>query len=153
MGKGLQNEAKQLGLTNQPKYTFFGRPRKLKMKFSKYKPDLAYTVENWMKQIDPTTKVDESGGGRNNTFYFMSPQIKVYVEIADKMAGMIVPNPGNHAIQIDIYTNNEDFVRTIVKNISALWEDGIVPHLDIGKLEKKYKVKGEDIINAWNAFL
>ncbi|NVM34619.1 MAG: hypothetical protein HWN81_03425 [Candidatus Lokiarchaeota archaeon] len=153
MGKKLQKQAMQLGLTNLPKYTFFGRPKKLKMKFSKYKPDLAYTVENWMKNLDPSTAAEESGGGRNNTFFYLASQIGMYVEIADKMAGVAVPNPGNHASKIDIYTNNEDYVRTIVRIINTIWDDGILNHLDFQKLEKKYKVRREDIINAWNAFL
>ncbi|MFX1567826.1 MAG: hypothetical protein ACFFCV_05595 [Promethearchaeota archaeon] len=153
MGKKVRKEAESLGLTNLPKYTFFGRPKNLKMKFSKYKPDLAYTVENWMKSIESSIAIDESGGGRNNTFYYMAPQMNLYVEIADKMAGAIVPNPGNHATQIDIYTNNEDHVRTIVRSINAQWEDGIVPHLDLKKLEKKYKVNRDDIVKAWQAFL
>lgn len=83
----------------------------------------------------------------------MSSQLGTYVELADKIAGAIAPNPGNHVTKIDIYTNNEEHVRTIVGNMNALWDDGIVPHLDLKKLEKKYKIGRDDIINAWNAFL
>ena len=60
MGKRLQKEAKKLGLTNLPKYTFYAQPRKIKMKFTKLKPDIAYIVENWMMSIDPSTKKEES---------------------------------------------------------------------------------------------
>lgn len=153
MGKRLQNKAEQFGLTTLPKYTFFGRPNKMKMKFSKYKPDFAYEVERWITTEDPSTMMDESGGGRNNTFYYLAPQIRVYVVITDKMAGAVVHNPGNHTIQLDIYTNNEEYVRTIVSRINGIWDDGIVPHLDLKKLEKKYKIRSEDIVNAWNTFL
>jgi hypothetical protein len=55
--------------------------------------------------------------------------------------------------KIDIYTNNQDYVKAIVKGINDIWDDGILSHLNIKKIEKKFKVKGEDIINAWNSFL
>ncbi len=153
MGKKLQKEAVKLGLTSQPKYTFFARPRKMKMKFSKYKPDIAYKIENFMKSIDPSIMSAESGGGRNNTFYFLSTQMNMYAKIADKMAGMIVHNPINHTIQIDIYTNNQDYIKGIVRDINNIWDDGILAHLDTHKLAKKYKVAEEDIINAWKSFI
>lgn len=35
MGKQVQKEAMKLGLTNQPKYTFYVQPRKVKGKFSR----------------------------------------------------------------------------------------------------------------------
>lgn len=153
MGKQLKKEAAKLGLTNQQKYTFYARPKKMKMKFSKYKPDLAYKVENFIKSIDPSVKSAESGGGRNNTFYFLSPQTNFYAEIADKMSGMVVHNPNNHTVQIDLYTDNVDYVKAIVADINSIWDDGVIPHLNIDKLASKYKVRQEDIINAWNSFL
>ena len=63
MGKKLQKQAMQLGLTNLPKYTFYGSPKKFKSIIPIFKPDLAHTVENWMKSVDPSTATDESGGG------------------------------------------------------------------------------------------
>ena len=152
MGKKLQKEAMRLGLTDLPKYTFYAQPRKTKVKFSKTKPDFAYIVEDWMKSVDPSTAQDETGAGVNNTFYYMAPQIGVYVEIADKV-GLFAFSPDKHVSKIDIYTNTEDHVRTIVKKINAIWDDGILPHLDFKRLENKYKVGREDIISGWNAFL
>lgn len=153
MGKQVQIQAKQLGLTNLPKYTFYGRPKKFKAKFSKIKPDFAYIVEDWMKSVDPSSIMSESAGARSSGYYYLAPQINVYVEIADKISGYLAYSEDNHVCKIDIYTNNEDHVRTLIRSFNAQWDDGIVPHLNLKKLEKKYKVKGEDIINAWNSFL
>ena len=153
IGKQAQSQAKQLGLTNQPQYTFYGGPRKIKVKFSKIKPDFAYIVEDWMKSVDPSTTMSESAGARRSSYYYLAPQINVYVEIADKLSGYFAYSEDNHACKIDIYTNNEDHVRTIVRSFNAQWDDGIVPHLNLKKLEKKYKVKGEDVVKAWNSFL
>ena len=41
----------------------------------------------------------------------------------------------------------------LVKTLNGIWDDGMVPHLNIEKLEKKFKVKGVDIIQVWNSFL
>ena len=153
MGKEVQKKAQKLGLTDLPKFTFYGRPKKLTLKFSKYKPDIAYTVENCMKNVDPSFDMGESSKPRSNKFYYMAPQKSVYVEIYNQLAGFAAFNPDNYVCQIDIYTNDEDHVRAITKDVNALWDDGIIPHLDFKKLEKKYKVNREEIINAWNAFL
>ena len=153
IGKQVQDQAKQLGLTNQPQYTFYGRPRKIKAKFSKIKPDFAYIVEDWMMSVDPSTTTSESGKARSSSYYYLAPQLNLYVEIVDKLSGYFAYSEENHACKIDIYANNEDHVRIIIKSFNAQWDDGIVPHLNLKKLEKKYKVKGEDIVNAWNSFL
>ena len=153
MGHKLQKEAARLGLTDQPKYTFFMRPRKMKMKFSKYKPDVVYIIEQFIMGLDPETRNGESGGGRNNTFYYLSPKINFYAEIADKMAAMVIHNPDNHVLKIDLYTNNQDYVKAIVQSINSIWEDGIVNHLNLKKLANKYKVNPDDIVKAWQAFL
>ncbi|MBN1802349.1 MAG: hypothetical protein JW891_12635 [Candidatus Lokiarchaeota archaeon] len=153
MGKKCKKEAEKLGILNLPKYTFYGRPKGLKMKFSKYKPKFANEIRNWLLTFDPATTESESGGGRNNTFMMLAPQAGIYIEIADKMAGYAVPNPGNHVFEMNIHTDKMDVVKEIVKIVNSRWEDGIVPHLDVKKIEKKFKVNGTEVINAWNQFL
>jgi hypothetical protein len=153
MGKEVQKRAKDLGLMKQPKFTFYARPRKIKAKFSKIKPDIAYTIENWMNGADSSAVLSESAGARSSMYYFLAPELKLYVELADKLSGFFAYSEENHACKLDIYTDNEDYVRAIVKSINELWEDGIIAHINLKKLESKYKVKGEDIINAWKAFI
>ena len=153
MGKQVQKRAMQLGLTNQPVYTFYARPRKIKAKFSKIKPDIAYTIENWMNSADTSAVMSESMGGRSSKYFFLASELKTYVELVDRLSGAFAYSEENHACKIDIYTNNEDHVRAIVKGINELWDDGIVAHLNLKKLESKYKVRGEDIINAWKTFI
>jgi len=154
MGKEAQNQAKKLGMMSKPQYTFYYSPRKIKAKFSKVKPDVAYLIEDWIKNIDPSAIISEStSGGRSARFFNLAPQANVYVEILDKISGFVAYSTDNHVNKIDIYTDNQDYVRAIVKGINGIWEDGIVNHLKLKKLESKFKVKGEDIINAWNSFL
>jgi len=131
MGKKIQKEAMQLGLTNLPKYTFYAQPRKVKAKASKVKPDIAYAVEN-------------------------SPGINTYVEVTSRMfakSRFTMYNADKQVTKFDIYSNNEDHVRTIAKDINAIWDEGMIPHLNFEKLEKKFKVGKEDIMSTWNTFL
>lgn len=153
MGKEIKRKANQLGLINQPQYTFYARPKKIKAKFSKIKPDIAYTIENWINGADASAAMSESVGARSSSYYFLAPELKTYVELVDKLSGAFAYSEGNHVCKIDIYTENEDYVRAIVKDINNIWEDGIIDHLNLKKLESKFKVKGEDIVNAWKAFL
>ncbi|MFX1375604.1 MAG: hypothetical protein ACFFA0_07315 [Promethearchaeota archaeon] len=154
MGKEAQNQARKLGMMNLPRYTFYCQPRKMKSKFSRQKPDIAYLIENWIKEIEPQSIINEAGsGGRSSRYYFLAPQSGIYIELIDRMAGTIVYNPNNHVNKLDVFTNNQDYVKALVKGINGIHDDGILPHLNLKKLEKKFKVKGEDIINSWNSFL
>ena len=153
MGKLAQKRAIQLGITNQPQYTFYAQPRKIKAKFSKIKPDIAYIIENYLKEADPSAIINESSGGRSSKYFYLAPSLNTYVELINKLSGAFSYAEDNHVCKIDIYTNNEDHVRAIVKGINEIWDDGIINHLVLRKLESKYKVRGEDIINAWKAFI
>ena len=150
----IQKQAKELGLIDMPKYTFYAQPRKNKPMYSKFKPDIANLVEEWMKNLDSTTAIKETMlGPRSSCYYYLAPQLNVYVEILDKISGYFAWSEANHVNKIDIYTNNQDYVKTIVKGINDIWDGGILSNLNIKKIEKKFKVKGEEIINAWNSFL
>ncbi len=155
MGKGVKKEAIQLGLTNLPKYTFYCQPKKVKGKGSKVKPDIAYVVENWMPSIDPSTKMSESGG-RTSEYFYLAPGINTYVEVTSRIfakSSFTMYNADKQVTKIDIYTNDEEHVRAIAKDTNAIWDDGMIPHLNFVKLEKKFKVGKEEVINQWNAFL
>ncbi len=155
MGKGVKKEAMQLGLTNLPKYTFYCQPKKVKAKGSKVKPDIAYVVENWMPSIDPSTKMSESGG-RTSEYFYLAPGINTYVEVTSRIfakSSFTMYNADKQVAKFDIYTNNEEHVRAIAKDTNAIWDDGMIPHLNFEKLEKKFKVGKEEVINQWNAFL
>jgi len=155
MGKNVKKEAMQLGLTNLPKYTFYTQPRKVKAKASKVKPDIAYAVETWISNIDPSIKMGESGG-RTSDYYYLAPGLNFYVEVTSRMfakSRFTMYNADKQVAKFDIYTSNEDHVRTLAKEINGIWDDGMVPHLNYEKLEKKFKVGKEDILSAWNTFL
>ena len=153
MGKEALKEAQALGLTNLPLTTLYGRPKNFKMTFSKSKPDTINLMQKYLTQIDPSTKLNSSGGGRNNTFYCVAPQARTYVQVTDKMAGMVGYNMNNHTCEIKIYSDDIEMVKQLARTVSQAWPDGILPHVDWGKIEKKYKVRREDCIAAWEALL
>ncbi len=149
----IRMQANNLGLTKLRMTLLYARPKKLRMLFSKYKPDTADVIEDYMKLIDPSFVEGSSGGMRNITYYCLAPQEKFYVEIVDKAAGFMIVNPANHSIQISIFSDNDEHIRGIANTVNQLWEDGILPHMVWKKIEKKYKIKREDAIATWNRFL
>lgn len=153
MGKQIQKQAEKLGLTKIKLTILYARPKKIRMTFSKYKPGTADTIRNYLKTIDPSFLESSSQKMRSMVFYNLAPQVSLYVEIEDKLAGYAAPNPANHVIQIKIYTDNEEHVRGIANAVNARWPDGILPHMVWDKIESKYGVKREDAIATWNGLL
>ena len=153
MGKNVQKMAKQLGLLSQPKYIIYVQPKKIRGKFSRVRPDISYIVEDWLGRMDSTSVYSESTTGRAYRFYHLAPEIKLYIEIYDKLSGGVAWTETTHALQLEMYTTNEDYVRAFMKSLNTIWDDGMVPHLNIEKLKKSFKVKEEDILKAWNTYL
>ena len=149
----IRKQANNLGLTKLRMTLLYARPKKLSLLFAKHKPDTADVIQDYMKLIDPSSVESSSGGARNSTYYCLAPQEKFYVEIIDKAAGIWVASPANHALQISIFSDNDEHIRGIANTVNQRWEDGILPHMDWKKIEKKYKVKREDAIATWNHFL
>jgi hypothetical protein len=158
--KEIQKEVETLGLKNLQKYTFFGQRKGgtvLKTETKKHTfrhnmPNFIIKIISWLESIDPSTQETDAGGGRNVSFYILSPQGKVYIEVDDKIAGAL-DIPKNHVYKMDIYAQNEDSVRQIVKMVNDQWKEGIIAHLDLNKIEKKFKISSEDIKNSWNQVL
>lgn len=158
--KEIQKEAEKLGFKNLQKYTFYGRRKggavffkdRKKHTFKHNVPGFIIRIIEWLESIDPSTQESEAGGGRNITFYLLSPQAGVYIEVDDKIAGAL-DIAGNHVYKMDIYGQNEDLVRQIVKIMNDQWKEGIIAHLDLKKIEKKFKISSDDVINSWNQFL
>ncbi|GAG86411.1 unnamed protein product, partial [marine sediment metagenome] len=74
MSQEVQSQAKKLKLIDLPKYTFYAQPKKSKVMFSKFKPDIAYLVEDWMENLDSTTTSSESASGaRSSGYYYLAP--------------------------------------------------------------------------------
>lgn len=153
MGKKVPKRAEELGLTKLRMTILYARPRKIRTTFSKYVPDTADAIRDYVSPLDPSLVQGRSGGGRNNTYYYLAPEVNLYVEVADKAAGFVVVNPANHAIQISIFCDNDEHVRGIANAVNQRFADGILAHMDWKKIEKKFKVKREDCIAAWKALL
>jgi hypothetical protein len=146
MGKEIQKKAEKLGLTKLKLTILYARPKKIRMTFSKQKPGTADTIRDYMRSVDSSFVESSSQKMRSMVFYNLASQILLYVEIEDKLAGYAAPNPANHALQIKIYSDNEEHIRGIANAINARWPDGILPHIVWDKIESKYGVKREDAI-------
>ena len=85
--------------------------------------------------------------------FILAPQSGLYIEITSKITGFSAMSAENYVSQVDIYTENTDNVKTIVKILNDQWSDGMLNHIDLKKIEKKFKVNGNDVVNAINQFL
>ena len=158
--KQIIKEAEILGFKNLQKYTFFGQRKggailKTDTKGHTFKhnvPGYIIRLIQLLESIDPSTQESESGGSRSSTFYLLSPQAGVYVEVEDKIAGAL-DIPSNHVYKMDIYGKNEDSVRQIIKLFNDQWKEGIIAHLDLKKIEKKFNISPDEVTKSWNKFL
>ncbi len=62
-------------------------------------------------------------------------------------------NPAKHALQISIFTKNEEHIFGVAKAVDQLWEEGILPHMDWKWIEKQFKVNCEECIENWRIYL
>ena len=60
---------------------------------------------------------------------------------------------GNYVSQVDVYTENMDIVKGVVKILNDQWPDGMFNHINFKKIESKFKVKEQEVKNAINQFL
>jgi hypothetical protein len=156
MGSKVQKQAQQLGFIKARHITLYARPRKLRMTFSKSVPDVVDAIRDYIALQDSTLTIDKSGGGRNISFYILAPKAQIYVEALIDMKGAIVVkavNTSNMAIQINIYSNNDEYIRGIANAVNILYEDGMLAHLEFNKFEEKFLVKQEDLIAEWEKWL
>ena len=156
MGSKVQKQAQQLGLTNARHIILYARPRKLRMTFSKSVPDVVDAIRDYIALQDSTLTIDKSGGGRNISFYILAPKAQIYVEAIIDMKGAIVVkavDPSNMAIQINIYSDDDEYIRGIANAVNILYEDGMLAHLEFSKFEEKFQVKQEDLIAEWENWL
>jgi len=138
----------------------------LKKKLGKFKPKFVISISEWMKNNDPSALESWGTDGlRSIYFYLLAPQLGVYVDVSDFVVGFNAKKATNCVFKMDIYTENENFVRDIVRIINdrfqtprrgtfpSEWVVGILPNLNFEKLEKKFNVGKDDITNAWKSFL
>ena len=77
------------------------------------------------------------------------------MEVNDKAAGFAAVKPANRVLEINIYTENEEYIWGIAITVNSIWTDadGLLTHMIWKKIEKKFKVKQEDVIAEWTKLL
>jgi len=154
MGSKVQKHATLLGLTKSRLTTLYAQAKKFRMTLNKWVPDLADIIRDYINFQDPSFIQDRSGGGRNNSYYYLSQKAQIYVEVFDKSSfggGNMVQN---RVIQINIYCDNEEDIRGIAQSVTR-GEDRIkfLAHIDWKKIEGKFKVKTDDCLAEWKKWL
>jgi len=153
MGSRIQNDAQQLGFTKARHIVLYAHPRSLRRTAMKSIPDVADAIRDYVTLQDATVVMDNSGGGRSWSFYLLAQNAQLYTEIFIKMAGLTATNMSNLVAQINIYSNNDQYVRGIANAVNTLYADGILAHLEFNKFEKTYQAKKDAIIAEWKKWL
>ena len=130
MGKKIRNQANNLGLTKLRKTSLYAQAKNTRMMAVAHAPDAADAIRNYLKPLDPSFVNEGSGGGRNHTYYYLAPQLELYVEVIDKVSGFPVPKPAGHSMQINIFCENDEYIRAIANVVNNIWEDGILDHIN-----------------------
>jgi len=154
MGSIVVKVAKQLGLNKLRLTTLYARPRRIHQTFGGIStPDIIVSIRDYIHFQDSSFLQGRSGGGRNRTYYFLSQAKQIYMEVIDKASGFFIVDPSNHAFQVNIYCNEEQYIKEIAQILNNLFNNGILVHMDWKKIEGKYKVKADDCIAEWNKWL
>ncbi len=156
MGEKVRKRAERLGLIKLRPTILYGRPKKIRRMASKGKPDIADAIRDYMRLLDPNSVEDSSMRMKSMsvTYYSIAPQANLYVEVLLKIAGLSIKvKPVNWALQISIFSDNNEHIRGIANAVNQIWEDKILAHIDWKIVEKKYNVKRKDCIAAWNAII
>ena len=107
----------------------------------------------YLTSLDRTTEFGISRPDRNKSLYYLSPELNVFVEVEAKMSGFTALIAKNHIIRINIYCDNEEYIKGIAHAVSDLFIGGNVNDMEWEKIEKKFKVSREECISAWKAVL
>ncbi len=153
MGNTIYQEAEALGLIKQKLTVLYAQPRKYRRTASKFIPDVGDVIRDYITLINPALEQGKTGGARNFTFQYLSIVANLFVEVVDKTVSMNAAKPSNRVLQINIYSDNEEYIKGIAKAIDQVFENGMIANIDWKKLEKAFQIKKEDCIAAWNALL
>ncbi|NVM52257.1 MAG: hypothetical protein HWN66_01050 [Candidatus Helarchaeota archaeon] len=169
--KKIQKKAEELGLNKLPLTVLYARPKRIGNSGtiiehlsglvpgllipSKRIADTSVIMFNYFHSDvkDPSFDYDKDEGARTKKYFYLAPESNLYVEVIDNVQGFLIDLASNHVIQINIYSDNEEYKKAIANVINDTYKDGILAHIKWKKIEKKYKVKQEDCIATWNRLL
>ena len=122
-------------------------------RFDTFVPNTANEIRVHLTSLDRTTKFGISRPDRKKSFYYLAPELKVFVEVESRITGFTAFIAKNHINRINIYCDNEEYIKGIAHAVSDLFIGGIVNDMNWEKIEKKFKVSREECISAWKVVL
>jgi len=168
--KKLRQLAEGLGLTKLPTTVLYGRPSRVdritrfgedvlslisgiyaKMKI----PDIIVALTKYCKETlnDPSFKQAGPSAGRTSRTSYLAPESNVYIELVNKIAGVLALRASNLVTEITIYANNEKYITEIANVVNRLFKDGILANMIWDKVEDKFNVNRDDCIATWKSLL
>jgi hypothetical protein len=152
MVEKIRKQADELGITSLRKTVLYGHPAHTRRTFGRVVPDFDREMRDYLKLFDPSVIEGRGGGSRSHTYYLLAPQLNVYIEDKTKLTGWADKNT-SHSLQITIYTDSDEYLRGIVKQLNSAWDGKLLESIIWKKIQKSYKVNKEECIAAWKELL
>jgi hypothetical protein len=156
MGKKLRKQAKKLGFLDYPKTVLYSGSSELVAGFKWGSmtsiPIWAGHLENFINNLDPSSKNDISKPDRNKILFFLAPNLHIYIEIDAKISGFLDIKK-NHVQQINIFSRDNKYVNEIAQIINRSYNEGILNEVDWQKVANKFNINQDSEIQVWENLL
>lgn len=145
-------EAIMAGLMDQPLTEVF---------FSKYErnksliPDIFFPILDYFKRVDKDRYFfGEQRKSRERHYNYISPGLRLYVEVFDIPIKTFGFGKTPHAFQVKIYSDNDQIARDVAMIPMTLFKKGgIIEESDWDGIETKFNVNREDCMAKWKTLL
>ncbi|MFX0032513.1 MAG: hypothetical protein ACFE8V_05280 [Promethearchaeota archaeon] len=145
-------EAVMAGLTNQPiTEVYFSRYERNKSLL----PKIFYPILDYFKSVDKEQYFfGEQRKSRERHYNYISPALKLYVELFDIPIKTVGFGKTPHAFQVRIYSDNEQKTHDIAVIPTTLFKKrNIIEDSDWPSIEIIFNVKRDDCIHLWKFLL
>ena len=148
----VKAEAETAGLLDQPLIEVF---------FSKYErnksllPNIFYPIIRYFKLVDKERYFYSiKRKSRERHFNYISPGLRLYVELFDIPIKIFGYGKTPHAFQVKIYSDNQQNTRDIAMIPVTLFKEGdIIEESDWDGIETIFTVNRENCITTWKSLL
>ncbi|MFX1495677.1 MAG: hypothetical protein ACFFBZ_15440 [Promethearchaeota archaeon] len=159
MTKFLKRRAEKLNLLNLPRTILYASAGKARIWgavleiYSTFIPDTAIVIRKYLQSLDRGTEIAISRASRKKEIYILNSYIGVFVEVECRMSGANVRKGSNHILRINIYTDEEKYIKGIANAINDHFANGVLANINWDKMKKIFKIDRERVIASWEAIL
>ncbi|MFX0043368.1 MAG: hypothetical protein ACFE8L_10685 [Candidatus Hodarchaeota archaeon] len=157
IGKKLRKIAEKNNLLNFPKTVLYAGANKVRhsldLIMDTYIPDTIDAIWKFLRSVDGSTEMGKSKPSRKKQIYYLAPEIWVFVEVDARVAGFNAMKGSNHILKINIYSDNNEYIKGIAHAINDNFASGVLNQINWEKVDKIFHIDKEKEIAAWKLIL